>query len=498
MAPRGTGSVSLEGARNKGKRNFSLTIFFFDHVTPTATGPGSMESARRSLYAHIFFVHIGPIVTDTKSNRTGVVGKCSSRPLCPYFLRPDQSNRSRVITHLEHPDRGHWKGFVAPSTHMFFSSRSDQYELRNKGKRNFHLPIFSSETIAHRVNGTGLLEWARRALYSHIFFVQIGRSGADNRTGITGKGSSRPLRPYFFRPDRLIKSRGYNGLKGTNKKKFFFNNFFLRNYSTQSNRTGVIGQGSSHHLRPFFCRPNQTNTSRVITLPTFSSETIAPRAPGPGSDDQEPSNNVTGPGSLETVRRALYTHTFFRPDRTCNSRVITREQRRKNFSLTIFFSETIAPSVTGPGLLEWGRRALYAHTFFVQIRPANNGKENYSLSIFFNETIAPRSTGPVSLQRDRRALCAHILFSKPDRGRWKVFVAPSTPILFSSRSDQQQPNYIGLKRTKKKKFFFCNFFLRNYNTWSNRTAVIGKGSSRPLLPYFFCPDLTNRSRVITV
>ncbi|KAL2746125.1 hypothetical protein V1477_004498 [Vespula maculifrons] len=73
--------------------------------------PGSLERARRAL---------------TEVNRNVVVGKGSSRPLRAYFFRPDRTNRSRVITHRGEPECGRWKGLVAPSTRIFFSSRSDQ------------------------------------------------------------------------------------------------------------------------------------------------------------------------------------------------------------------------------------------------------------------------------------------------------------------------------------------------------------------------------------
>ncbi|KAL2726347.1 hypothetical protein V1477_017774 [Vespula maculifrons] len=45
------------------------------------------------------------------------------------------------------------------------------------------------------------------------------------------------------------------------------------------------------------------------------------------------------------------------------SRVITvyREQRKIKFSLTIFFSESIAPTKAAPGSLERALRALQAH-----------------------------------------------------------------------------------------------------------------------------------------
>ncbi|KAL2726005.1 hypothetical protein V1477_017819 [Vespula maculifrons] len=108
------------------KKHFSLTIFFSETIAPRRTGVGSLERARRALYAHIFFVQIGPIGADTQENRTRVIGKGPSRPLRPYFFLPDRTNRSQVITHLGEPDRGHWKGLAAPCTHIFFSSRSDQ------------------------------------------------------------------------------------------------------------------------------------------------------------------------------------------------------------------------------------------------------------------------------------------------------------------------------------------------------------------------------------
>ncbi|KAL2726028.1 hypothetical protein V1477_017842 [Vespula maculifrons] len=140
------------------KKHFSLTIFFSETIAPRRTGVGSLERARHALYAHIFFVQIGLIGADTQENRswvigkgssrpvrtyffrpdrinrsqvitenlTGVIGKDSSRPLRPYFFRPDRTNRSQVITDPGEPVRGHWKGLVAPSTPILFSSRLDQ------------------------------------------------------------------------------------------------------------------------------------------------------------------------------------------------------------------------------------------------------------------------------------------------------------------------------------------------------------------------------------
>ncbi|KAL2726024.1 hypothetical protein V1477_017838 [Vespula maculifrons] len=111
-----------------------------------------------------------------------------------------------------------------------------------------------------------------------------------------GKGSSRPVRTYFFRPDRTNRSQVIT-----------------------ENLTGVIGKDSSRPLRPYFFRPDRTNRSHVITEPSY------------------------------------------------NGLKVTKE--KKHFSLTIFFSETIAPRRTGLGSLERARRTLYAHIFFVQIGP---------------------------------------------------------------------------------------------------------------------------------
>ncbi|KAL2726009.1 hypothetical protein V1477_017823 [Vespula maculifrons] len=353
------------------KKHFSLTIFFSETIAPRRTGVGSLERARHALYAHIFFVQIGPIGAETQENRSGVIGKDSSRPLRPYFFLPDWTNRSRVITEPS------YNGLKV-----------------TKEKKHFSLTIFFSETIAPRRTGLGSLERARRALYAHIFFVQIGPIGADteeNRSGVIGKESSRPLRPYFFRPDRTNRSRvitepSYNGLKEQWKKTFFFNNFFLRNYSTEENRTGVIGKESSRPLRPYFFRPDRTNRSRVITEPSYK------------------------------------------------------------------------------GLKEQWKKTFFFNNFFLR---------NYSTEENRTGVIGKESSRPL-----------RPYFFRPDRtNRSRVITEPS---------------YNGLKEQWKKTFFFNNFFLRNYSTEENRTGVIGKESSRPLRPYFFRPDRTNRSRVITI
>ncbi|KAL2745401.1 LOW QUALITY PROTEIN: hypothetical protein V1477_006256 [Vespula maculifrons] len=315
------------------------------------------KSSSRPLRPYFF----GPDRTNrSRSNWAGVTGQGSSRNLCPYFFRPDRTNRSR---HLEQPDRGHWTGLVAPSTHMFFSSRSDQYE-----------PSYNEQP--DRGHWTELVA---------------------------------PSTPIFFssRLDQL--EPNYNGLKGTKLPDRGRSKGFV------APATPIFFSSRSDDQEP---SNNGNKLKNNFSLTIFFSETITPRS--------------TGPGSLDSVRRALYVHFFVVQIRPIGAE--TYSNRTGDIGMgssrplrTYFFrpARTNPPSVTGPGLLEWGRRALYAHTFFVQIRPAvaelyrfkeNNGKENYSLSIFFNETVAPRSTGPVSLQRDRRALCAHILFHLEQTG----------------------------------------------------------------------------------
>ncbi|KAL2746118.1 hypothetical protein V1477_004488 [Vespula maculifrons] len=286
---------------------FSLTIFFSETIAPRKTGPGSLERAPRALHGHIFFIKIGPIGAES-----------------------DQ----------QEPSYNGLKG--------------------TKENKIFSLTIFFSETIAPRKPGPGSLERALRALHAHIFFIKIGPIGAES--------------------DQQEPS--YNGLKGTKENKIF-------------------------------------------SLTIFFSETIAPRKPGPGS--------------LERALRALHAHIFFIKIGPigAESRVITEPsynglkgtKENKIFSLTIFFSETIARRKTGPLSLERALRALHAHIFFIKIgpigaesrvitEPSYNGlkgtkeKKLFSLTIFFSETIAPRKTGPGSLERALRALHAHIFFIK--------------------------------------------------------------------------------------
>ncbi|KAL2745271.1 hypothetical protein V1477_006688 [Vespula maculifrons] len=449
----------------KENKHFSLTIFFSQTIAPRRTGPVSLERARRALYAHIFFVQIGPRGADTWEYRTGVLGKGSSRRLRPYFFRPDRSNRSRVITKNRTGVVG--KGSSRPTRPYFFyqdwTNRSrvitePSYNglKGTKEKEIFSLTIFFSETIAPRKSGLGSLERALRSLHAHMFFIKIGPIGAESR---------------------VITEPSYNGLKGTKEKKnfsltIFFSEtiaprktglgsleralralhahmFFIKigpiGADTQKKRTGFIGKGSSRPTRPYFFYQDQTNRSRVITEPSYNglkgakekeifsltfffSETIAPRK--------------TGLGSLESALRALQAHIFF----IKIGPIGAGTKEKKNFSLTIFFSETIAPRKTELGSLERALRAVHAHIFFIKIgpigadtqkkrtgfnEPSYNGlkgtkeKKNFSLTIFFSETIAPRKTELGSLERALRA----------------------------------EPSYNGLKVTKEKEIFSLTIFF---------------------------------------
>ncbi|KAL2745510.1 hypothetical protein V1477_006365 [Vespula maculifrons] len=151
------------------------------------------------------------------------------------------------------------------------------------------------------------------------------------------------------------------------KKKFFFNNFFLRNYTTYENRTRVSGKGPSRPLRPYFLRTDRANRSRYLGEPngTYENRTL-----------------ING----KDTSRPLRPH-FFRPDRTNRSRAITHlgEPNGGHWkglvapSKPIFFAyrsdeqepsyNAIAPRRTGPGSFERARPALYAHIFCVQIGP---------------------------------------------------------------------------------------------------------------------------------
>ncbi|KAL2726019.1 hypothetical protein V1477_017833 [Vespula maculifrons] len=601
-SPRRTGPGSLErarrvlyariffvqigpiGAKVQRRKTLYLTIFFSETVAPRRTCPGSLERARRALYAHIFFVQIGPIGADTYENLTGVIGKDSSRPLRtyfffpdwtnrsrvitknlngvigkdpsrplrPYFFLPDRTNRSRVITHPGEPVWGHWKGLVGPCTHIFFSSRSDQQEPSYNGLKGTKEKNIWHLGEPDRGHGKGLV-----APSTHIFF-----STQENRSGVIGKGSPRPVRTYFFRPDRTNRGRVITHLEEPERGHWkglvapCTHIFFCPDRTNRSRVITRLGEPNRGHWKgpdasstPIGPIGAKVQRRKTLYLTIFFSETVAPRR--------------TCPGSLERARRALYAHIFFvqigpigaeteenrsgvigtgsprpvrtyffRPDRTNRGRVITEPsynglkvtKEKKHFSLTIFFSETIAPRRTGLGSLERARRALYAHIFFVQIGPIGaKTQENRSGVIgkdssrplrpyFFlpdwtnrsrvitknlNGVIGKDSSRPLRPyfflpdRTNRSRVITHP--GEPVWGHWKGLVGPCTPIFFSSRSDQQEPSYNGLKGTKEKNIIGPI----GAETQENRSGVIGKGSPRPVRTYFFRPDRTNRGRVIT-
>ncbi|KAL2745281.1 hypothetical protein V1477_006698 [Vespula maculifrons] len=278
---------------------------------------------------------------------------------------------------------------------------SDQQEPSYNGlkgtkeKKNFSLTIFFSETIAPRKTGLGSLERALCALHAHIFFIKIGPIGAD-----------------------------YKGIKGTKEKEIFsLTIFFSETIAPRKTGLGSLERAlRALHAHIFFIKIGPigadynglkgTKEKEIFYLTIFFSETIARRK--------------TGLGSLERALRALHAHIFLIKigpiGADYNGLKGTKE--KEGFSLTIFFSETIAPRKTGLKSLERALRALHAHIFFIKIGPIGaellryNGlkgtkeKEIFSLTIFFSETIAPRKTGLGSLERALRALHAHIFFIK--------------------------------------------------------------------------------------
>ncbi|KAF7409541.1 hypothetical protein HZH68_003922 [Vespula germanica] len=115
-----------------------------------------------------------------------------------------------------------------------------------------------------------------------------------------------------------------------------------------------------------------------------------------------PFTHCSGPCAIGNASLRPKPPYFLCPDVTNRSRDIAVyiEQWKKNFPLTIFFSETIASRGTGPGPLERTLCALYAHIFRVHM-------------------------WPIGAHLDERA-----------RSHWKGLFAPYTPIFLSSRSGQ--------------------------------------------------------------
>ncbi|KAL2745295.1 LOW QUALITY PROTEIN: hypothetical protein V1477_006712 [Vespula maculifrons] len=436
IAPRKTG-LGYNGLKGtKEKEIFSLTIFFSETIAPRKTGLGSLERALRALHAHIFFIKIRPIGAEsrviTEPSYNGLKGTKEREIFSlTIFFSETIAPRKTGLESLE-------RALRALHAHIFFikigpigaESRVITEPSYNglkgtKEKKNFSLTIFFSETIAPRKTGLGSLERALRGLHAHIFFIKIGPIGAESR---------------------VITEPSYNGLKGTKEKKnFSLTIFFSETIAPRKTGLGSLERDLRALREPSYNGLKGTKEKEIFSLTIFFSETIAPRK--------------TGLRSLERALRALHAHIFFIKigpiGADYNGLKGTKE--KEIFSLTIFFSETIAPRKTGLGSLEKALRGLHAHIFFIKIGPIGadyNGlkgtkeKKNFSLTIFFSETIAPRKTGLGSLERALRALHDHIFFIK---------IGP-----------------IGAE-----------------------TGVIGKGSSRPTRPYFFDQDRTNRSRIIT-
>ncbi|KAL2745422.1 hypothetical protein V1477_006277 [Vespula maculifrons] len=501
------------------KKNFSLTIFFSETAAPWRTGPWSLERTRRALYAHIFCVQIVPIGADTYENRTRFKGNKGKKHFSlTIFLSESIAPRRTGPASLERACR-------AVYAHIFFG-------LKGEKEKEFFLTIFFPETIAPPRTGPGSMERARRALDAHISCVQIGPIGAEiffsetiaprrTRLGSLERALHALYAHIFFVQigpigaeiffSETIEPRRTGPWSLERDRHALYAHIFLVHIGpigadTYENRTRVTGKGSSRPLRPYFSRPDRANRSRFkwnkgkkhFSLTIFFSETKA--------------RTRTGPGSFERALHALYDHIFF--------------VQIGPIGAEIFFSETIEPRRTGPGSLERDRHALYAHIFLVQIGPigadtyenrtgvvgkglsrplrpyfcvqigpigadtyenptgviGNKGKKHFSLTIFFSETKARTRTGPGSLDRACRAHCAHI------------FCVQIGPI------GAERTGLGSLERARSALYahiFFVQIEKIGADTYENRTGVVGKGSSRPLRPYFLRPDRTNRSRVIT-
>ncbi|KAL2726345.1 hypothetical protein V1477_017772 [Vespula maculifrons] len=206
--------------REQRKKKFSFNNFFLRKYSTWESRTGVIGKGS-SRHTRPYFLYQD--LTNT-SRHLGklyrAIGKGSSRPTRPYFLFKDLTNRSRVITHLGKLYRAIGKGSSRPTRPYFLFQ-----DLTNR-----------SRVITHLVKPDG----------------------------VTGKGYSRTTRPYFLFQDMTNRSRVLMVQREQRKKKFSFNNFFLRKYSTWESRTGVIGKGSSRHTRPYFLYQDLTNTSRHL------------------------------------------------------------------------------------------------------------------------------------------------------------------------------------------------------------------------------------------
>ncbi|KAL2745311.1 hypothetical protein V1477_006463 [Vespula maculifrons] len=372
IAPRKTGLGSLERALRalhahepsynglkgtKEKEIFSLTIFFSETIAPRKTGLGSLERALRALHDHIFFIKIGPI----RAEKTGLGSlERALRALHAHIffikigpIRADynglKGTKEKEIFSLTIffsetiAPRKTGLGSLERSLRALHAHEPSYNGLKGtKEKQNFSLTIFFSETIAPRKTGLRPLERALRVLHAHIFFIKIGPIGAESR---------------------VITEPSYNGLKGTKEKEIFSLTIFFSE-TIEPRKTG-LGSLKRALREPSYNGLKGTKEKEIFSLTIFFSETIEPRK--------------TGLGSLKRALRVLHAHIFFIKIGPigAESRVITEPsynglkgtKEKKNFSLTIFFSETIAPRKTGLGSLERALRAIHAHIFFIKIGP---------------------------------------------------------------------------------------------------------------------------------
>ncbi|KAF7409543.1 hypothetical protein HZH68_003924 [Vespula germanica] len=496
---------------------------------PRGMGLGPLQRTLCPLYANIFPVLIWPIgaeILRTYRNGPGTTAKVSKRSICPYSSRPDLANRSRDITVY--------------------------IELR---KKNFSLTIFFSETIASRGTGPGPLE----STYWYGPYA-------------TGNVLLRPKPPYVLRPNLTTYSRDIPVYVEERKKNFSLTIFLSETLpprgtvaglleSTWRNAPGAIEKISMRSMRPYSSRPDLANRSRDITvyieqrkknfsLTIFFSETVASRGTSPGTLESTYGN---GPGAIAKVSMRSICPYSSRPDLANRSRDITVyiEQRKKNFSLTIFFTETIASRGTGPGPLErtyWkgpgatGNVLLRPkpHIFFVQIWPTESrgtgpGPLERPLCVLYAHILlvqiwtieaeilrtyrnGPGADGKVSLRpirpypsrldlTNRSRDLTHL--EEQSRGYWKGLFAPYTPIFLSSRSDNRSRDITVYIEQRKKNFSLTIPFSETIaprgtrpepqeSTYRNGSGAFGKVSLRPIRPYSSRPDLANRSQDIRV
>ncbi|KAL2745239.1 hypothetical protein V1477_006656 [Vespula maculifrons] len=126
-------------AEEQRKQKFPFKNSFSETIAPRATGPGSLERERRVLYAHIFFFLIVPTVTElyrferNKAKKNFSLTIFFSETIAPRATRPgylERAHRALYVHHLEQPDQGSWKGLVAPSMPTFLRpDRTDRSRI---------------------------------------------------------------------------------------------------------------------------------------------------------------------------------------------------------------------------------------------------------------------------------------------------------------------------------------------------------------------------------